>query len=292
MAHPVFKADKQLKKTYECGDILGSGAFAEVRRCMHLESGEEYAIKIVKKKHFDSNPELRKGSWIDEVNILKDLDHPSIVKVVDVFDSPKYICIVMELVRGGDLFDAVVSAKRFTESKAKNAFRDMCHALKYLHDRDIVHRDIKPENFLVEDSADSDQISVKMGDFGLAKFLGEKTVAQTLCGTPQYLSPEVIHYAQMHTSDMDCRCDTNGYGKPVDIWSLGCVIFILLAGYSPFNGESDILTCNYKMHPKRWNTVSLCAKDLVQRMLVVDPKKRYTVEECLKHEWLTTDGLK
>lgn len=266
---------------YECGEVLGSGAFAEVRKCKHRESGVERAVKIVSKETFASRTELREGSWIDEVNILKDLHHPGIVEIIDVFNSAQYLCIVMELMSGGDLFDAVVAAKRFPENRARDLFRKMCEALCYLHDKNIVHRDIKPENFLLDGE------NVKMADFGLAKFLGEKAVAQTLCGTPKYLAPEVIRFADSDSdSDSDSDNSESGYGKAVDVWSLGCVLFIMLAGYTPFNTRQDTLSGKYHLYPKRWNNVSQSAQDLIKKMLKVNSRDRITVQECLEHEWL------
>lgn len=277
--HPVFEAHSKLSEAYECGESLGTGAFAEVRRCIHRESGEERAIKIVDKKRFALNPELREGSWVDEVDILKTVDHPSVVKVLDVFNTRRWLCIVMELIRGGDLFDAVVSVKCYPERTVRYLFRQMCDSLKYLHDRDIIHRDLKPENFLVIDNQ-VDLPQVKMGDFGLAKVLGDKTVARTLCGTPHYLAPEVLEYNEE---------DWGGYGKPVDVWALGCVLYILFVGFRPFRTRQDIVEGNYRFSHARWKKVSVAAKDLIRNMLVVDPENRYTIEQCLEHEWMKGD---
>lgn len=274
--HPAFDADMGLNHDYECMESLGCGAFAEVRRCVHRETGEERAVKIVDKKRFALKSELREGSWIDEVNILTTVDHSSIVKVLGVYSTHRWLSIVMELVRGGDLFDAVVDVKCYPEPVVRYLFRQMCDALKYLHDRGIIHRDLKPENFLVVDT-DQEMPLVKMGDFGLAKVLEETSMARTLCGTPHYLAPEVLEF---NNEGWD------GYGKPVDVWALGCVLYILFVGFRPFQTRDDIKHGYFRFSHARWKRVSVQAKDLITKMLVVDPEKRFTVEQCLAHPWM------
>ena len=281
--HPAFleKQPNKLATLYECGEPLGSGAYAEVRLCTHRESGKRYAAKIVDKKKFaQNNPNFRSTSYLDEIAILKAIRHPYIVSVEDACESPLYLTIILQYVEGGDLFDKVVELGRFNEGDAKIVFKQMVDGLAYLHDNNIAHRDLKPENYLV--LSNSSNVHIVMADFGLAKVNeGDLSgVMKTMCGTPQYLAPELM--VQMRTNKI------TGYTQAVDMWSLGVILFILLVGYPPFGPKDfdNIIEAKYDFRHIRWKTVSVTAKTLVSELLTRDPQKRLTVHQAAAHAWL------
>lgn len=182
--HPAFREPLGPNVSYDCAKELGSGAFAEVFLCIHRRTGRKYAAKIVDKNKFALNKELRQGSFRDEVEILKDIQHPFIVRVEDIFETDNYLTIILQYVSGGDLFDKIVALKRYQEDDAKIVFKQMAEGVRYLHERGIAHRDLKPENFLVK--SNKSDVKILMGDFGLARvFRNNESFMKTLCGTPQ-----------------------------------------------------------------------------------------------------------
>nr|XP_033693804.1 serine/threonine-protein kinase Chk2 [Tursiops truncatus] len=220
-----------------------------------------------------------------EIEILKKLNHPCIIKIKDFFDAEDYY-IVLELMEGGELFDRVVGNKRLKEATCKLYFYQMLLAVQYLHENGIIHRDLKPENVLL--SSQKEDCLIKITDFGQSKILGETSLMRTLCGTPTYLAPEVLN-----------SFGTAGYNRAVDCWSLGVILFICLSGYPPFSEHKthvslkDQITsgkCNFI--PEVWSEVSEEALDLVKKLLIVDPKARFTTEEALRHPWLQDEDMK
>ena len=277
--HAAFEEADGPSQTYTCSKTLGSGAFAEVRLCLHKRTGKKFAAKIVDKKKFALNKELRSGSFKDEVEILKTINNPYIVRVEDIYETDTYLTIILQYVSGGDLFDKVVALKRYDEESAKIVFYQMAHAVKYLHDRGIAHRDLKPENFLVLSS--KSDLHVLMGDFGLARvFDGSASFMKTLCGTPQYLAPEIVKQAKLNKM--------TGYTQAVDVWALGVVLYILLAGYPPFGPKDfdDIVNARFDFSNSRWKTVSTDAKNLITRMLKKEASERISIQECCSDVWL------
>jgi len=187
----------------------------------------------------------------------------------------------MELVTGGELFDEIVSRGSFNESDAAKVMGTLCDALKYLHAKEIVHRDLKPENILLESKAPD--APIKVADFGLARMISQKDMMKTACGTPGYVAPEVLQ--------------NKGYSSgAVDIWSAGVILYILLCGFPPFYEEElpalfdQILKGRYDFPSPWWDNISESAKDLVRKMLTVDPKKRYSAADVLAHKWICGDA--
>jgi calcium/calmodulin-dependent protein kinase I len=261
---------------WELGKELGSGHFAKVRLCTNQASGQVAAVKIIKKP---------KGSKLaiikSEVDILKSIDHPYIVKCFEAVDSPDKMYLVMEIMKGGELFDRIVDKGHFTEGDAVDVTAKLLSAMKYLHDKGIAHRDLKPENLLMTD--DSETAEVKITDFGLSKVFDEQSqVMQTPCGTPGYIAPEVLLM--------------KGYDKQCDIWSLGVIVYILLCGFPPFYADNDaqlfekIKKGEYEFLRPYWDPISDSAKDFIRTMLQVDPKKRVTCDQAMAHPWLK-DGV-
>lgn len=216
---------------------------------------------------------------------MKKLNHPCIIKIKDFFDAEDYY-IVLELMEGGELFDRVVGNKRLREATCKLYFYQMLLAVQYLHENGIIHRDLKPENVLL--SSQKEDCLIKITDFGQSKILGETSLMRTLCGTPTYLAPEVLN-----------SLGTAGYNRAVDCWSLGVILFICLSGYPPFSEhksqvslKDQITSGKYNFIPGVWAEVSEKALDLVKKLLIVDPKARFTTEEALRHPWLQDEDMK
>jgi len=288
----MMDADKKelnaAESKYKLLDTLGSGAFAQVRKCVHKETGAKYAMKIIDKKKFMAiNSSGRLDNLMDEVNILRTADHPNIIRMYDAIDTNRTLYVVLELVTGGDLFDRIVAqeGKGFSEDVARQMFEQMLAAVKYLHSQSIVHRDLKPENILMV-SPDSNDIRVS--DFGLSRMLGPTSFMKTMCGTPQYLAPEIL------IENSGGNAAPKGYDKAVDLWALGCILYILLSGLAPFSSRGDdqdylrrlIREGKFSFPSPQWTRVSQNAKDLVRHLLTVDPAKRFTVEQVEAHPWI------
>jgi len=212
-----------------------------------------------------------------EVDILKKVNHPNIIALKELFDTPDKLYLVMELVTGGELFDKIVEKGSYTESEASHLVRKIVSAVDYLHNLGIVHRDLKPENLLLK-RADND-LEIAIADFGLSKIVGQQMMMQTACGTPSYVAPEVLN--------------ASGYGKEVDMWSIGVITYILLCGFPPFYGDTvpeifeQIMEANFDYPEEYWHTVSKEAKDFINRLLVVDSDKRLSAGDALRHPWLS-----
>eukprot|EP01102_Stenamoeba_stenopodia_P008949 TRINITY_DN2619_c0_g1_i1.p1 TRINITY_DN2619_c0_g1~~TRINITY_DN2619_c0_g1_i1.p1 ORF type:complete len:443 (+),score=130.49 TRINITY_DN2619_c0_g1_i1:195-1523(+) len=263
------------KKLTECFDIgreLGRGAFATVKVAIHKKSGEELAVKIIERGAADQN-------LIREIEVMKKVNHPNVIKLVAIFEDEKFLYLVMELVTGGELFDKIVEKGSYTEKEAAVLVRKMVDAIGYLHEQGIAHRDLKPENLLLKSPKDITE--VKIADFGLSRMIDQSKMMQTACGTPGYVAPEVLQ--------------AQGYGFEVDMWSIGVITYILLCGFPPFYAEElpelfeQILKAQYTFHEEYWGHVSKTAKNFIDSLLQVDPKKRLTAKAALEHPWLKTD---
>lgn len=282
---------RRVEDEYDLRDLLGTGTCGEVRRAIHRRTGDERAVKIISitergmgGANFFSKEKL--SAIQAEAEILRSLDHPYVVKLFDVFVAPgKAIYLVMELIRGGDLFDRIVERERYTEVHARRLFRRILSAVYYLHEqRGVVHRDLKPENILVVDRRSD--VDIKLTDFGLAKNLTAEGL-KTFCGTPQYFAPEVLR--RRNTVMGNGR-----YGKEIDCWSIGVILFILLSGSPPFDvsaGFDAVASAKVMFYEDQWKDISNEARDLVRRLLEKDAKKRMSVKEACEHAWvLVEDG--
>jgi len=202
--------------------------------------------------------------------------HKNIIALFEIYDEPKKMHLVMELVTGGELFDRIVQKQKYSEKEAAGCMAQLCEALHFLHDKKIVHRDLKPENILYE-SPDSD--TIKVADFGLARVVSGKDVMKTACGTPGYVAPEILK--------------NQGYDSgAVDIWSAGVILYILLCGFPPFYEEElpalfdQILHARYDFPSPWWDHISSDAKELVRNMLELNVEKRFTAKQVLEHSWM------
>jgi serine/threonine protein kinase len=286
----------ELERSYELGKVLGTGNFATVRLGTHRSSGRMVAVKIVEKKRFAlQQGEFSFASLQSEVEILRKMNHANIIGVWDVFDDPKNFTMVLELVSGGDFFDYIVgrAPNPFTEDEAKVLFVQLLEAMLYMHDKDVVHRDLKPENILVhvdpsftfhktDDNQRNarnipvDRVTLKVTDFGLAKFCKEQDVMTTMCGTPTYLAPEVL-FADTTSKEKKAQ----GYSWSVDVWSLGIILYVMLSGCLPQDPQRGNIKYN-----KYMNGLSADCKHLLERMLRVDPNDRADLSEICAHAWL------
>ncbi|XP_044898298.1 serine/threonine-protein kinase Chk2 isoform X6 [Felis catus] len=279
---------KELREEYIMSKTLGSGACGEVKLAFERKTCKKVAIKIISKRKFAVGSEREADPALNvetEIEILKKLNHPCIIKIKDFFEAEDYY-IVLELMEGGELFDRVVGNKRLKEATCKLYFYQMLLAVQYLHENGIIHRDLKPENVLL--SSQKEDCLIKITDFGQSKILGETSLMRTLCGTPTYLAPEVLN-----------SFGTAGYNRAVDCWSLGVILFICLSGYPPFSEhktqvslKDQITSGKFNFIPEVWAEVSEKALDLVKKLLIVDPKVRFTTEEALRHPWLQDEDMK
>lgn len=269
----------KFKRIYELKEELGKGSFATVKRAIHKKTGDVYAVKIIRKQELQPE-ELRAIN--DEVKIMSAIKHDHCVGLYDMFESPRKVYMVLELLDGGELFDRIVQENSFTEGAAAELTRCLADAIGYLHSRGIVHRDLKPENIIYKSKAKDAE--VKITDFGLAKIRKHEEKMLTACGTPGYVAPEVLKQQP--------------YTSKVDIWSLGVILYILLCGYPPFYNEEgntvalydQIKQGDFEFKKKYWGGISDNAKDLVRRMLTVDPNKRIDTEGILRHPWIVDKG--
>lgn len=268
-------ANKTFDQCYEKEDFLGEGGFAVVHRCRHKERDNLYAVKEIENFGYE---EAEGNSFKDEINTMKRLrEIPYIVRLLDVFFAYDRTFLIMEEMLGGDLLDKIAEKEFYPETECRRLARRLFEAIYYCHKKRIVHRDIKPENILLENKFDDTKI--KLADFGCAKMISDDdTVLTTMCGTPQYVAPEI--YMQR-----------SGYDEKCDLWSAAVVVYLLLAGYVPFDGEpfemhKIVCAGEYEFHPKYWSEVGEAPKKLITELLKVDPMERATLVEILDTGWL------
>ncbi|WVW79879.1 hypothetical protein I302_101849 [Kwoniella bestiolae CBS 10118] len=268
------------KKEYQLEELLGRGGFGKVVRATWTpREGEkkDVALKIISKKLVKDNEQ----AVMDEINVLKGLDHPNIVHVWDHFESRDKFYLTFELAVGGELFDRISERGKFTEKDALECIKQICSAASYLHSHQIVHRDLKPENILYKSKDANSQIVI--ADFGIAKHLEDpEEMLQDAAGSFGYAAPEVL----MGT----------GHGTKCDCWSIGVIAYTILCGYSPFR-ETDRNLLLREMtkgrvvfHERYWKKVSPAAKEFIKALLVVDPKKRMSAADSLKHPWMREEA--
>ncbi|XP_070690126.1 serine/threonine-protein kinase Chk2 isoform X2 [Pempheris klunzingeri] len=269
---------KELQEKYLLTRRIGTGVCGEVKLAFERSNCKKFAVKIINKKNFQSEGTATRNAKT-EIEILQRVDHPCLIKTEDFYQTEDSYYIVLELMEGGELFQRVKSQLQLKESVAKLYFYQMLRAVQYLHSNGIIHRDLKPENVLL--SSQDDICLIKVTDFNQSRILEEAMLMRTLCGTPSYLAPEVFTHAS-----------TTGYGLAVDAWSLGVLLFVCLGGYPPFHESfgrqitDQIILGEFTMVPSKWKHISDQAKDVVRKLLVVDPSKRMTIEEALDHPWL------
>jgi len=293
-----FKGKDGLSKFYKVEPkVLGSGNFASVKKATviadhtvevwsqtgsqagseKLPKNKEVAVKIIDKSKVEDMNDIDR-----EIEVMKMINHPNVIRLYEIFDEPKKMNLVMELVTGGELFDEIVARGNYTEKDAAKVMGTLCGALGYLHEKKIVHRDLKPENILLLEKPDPKSTVdpvIKVADFGLARLVSDKDMMKTACGTPGYVAPEVLK--------------NKGYDSgAVDLWSAGVILYILLCGFPPFYEEElpalfdQILKARYDFPSPWWDKITPGAKELVQKCLTIDPKARFTAKQVLEHPWI------
>eukprot|EP00516_Mucochytrium_quahogii_P009815 CAMPEP_0203775320 /NCGR_PEP_ID=MMETSP0099_2-20121227/5994_1 /ASSEMBLY_ACC=CAM_ASM_000209 /TAXON_ID=96639 /ORGANISM=" , Strain NY0313808BC1" /LENGTH=504 /DNA_ID=CAMNT_0050673941 /DNA_START=254 /DNA_END=1768 /DNA_ORIENTATION=+ len=267
-------------------DELGRGAFSIVYSAKHHQTNEMVAIKIIQFSSFTESERHRQERILDnEIRIMQKImeeceDTTNLIHFRDVIREPNRLAIVMEVLQGKELFDRIVQRQRYTEHDAAFLMNKIMRAIRTLHRRNILHRDLKPENLVF--ASEADDAEVKITDFGLAMVMDWEDVHQTVVGTPNYVAPEVVSINPRRPL----------YGPACDVWSMGVILYILLVGYPPFYHDNvrelfkQIRRGAYEFHKEQWENISKEAIDLVEKMLVVDPKKRLTVDQVLEHPWM------
>lgn len=249
---------------------LCSGFFATVKVGIDKKTNEKVAVKIIDKSKVEESPQLLQN----EIDIMAKVNHPHVVGLKAVFDTPATLFIVMELVQGGELYEMIVERKTFSEKDTAHIMGQVFSALEYLHGIGIVHRDLKLENMLLNDKKN---LEVKVADFGLSKLYSGQAL-QTACGTPFYVAPDILL--------------GTGYGPEVDMWACGVLLYILLSGRLPFHADNDaqlfqlIMEGNLVFKSPQFDSISKEAMDLIRKLLVVDPKTRLTAKQAQEHAFI------
>ena len=271
--------DSHILSYLSCAWQLGEGAFSIVREGSHKESGLSYAIKIVIRSGLLGEEEIRLKR---EIAILTDLKHKNIVRLHEVFDEPESYFLVTEMMSGGDLLGRLEDVSFFGERQARRICQSVLEAVSYMHSKKVAHRDLKPENLLLD--SDKDNAVVKIADYGFAKREEKPNSFTTMCGTPAYVAPEIISAVP--------------YGMKVDLWSVGIITYILLAGYQPFRGDDGdtlkrgILYGDFTFDSKFWSNISNEAKAFITNVLTVNPDKRLSAEEALAQAWFSLKDIR
>lgn len=263
---------------YDLREEIGVGSTSTCYRCIRKSDQKEFACKVIDKREVEQKFTGLLDQFNIEMKILIMLNHPNIIKLHDSFETNECVFIILEMMKGGELFDYVVEKGTLSEEEASIIVRKITSAVAHMHSLNIIHRDLKPENLLLT-SKGSEGSEVKLIDFGLAKVMNE-TVARSFLGTKGYLAPEMLQ--------------RNAYDKAVDIWALGVIVFVLLCGCLPFDDDSTRIATESAARKKftlrfpRWATnLSASAKDLLHNLLDVNPKTRYTAEQAMSHPWVS-----
>ncbi|XP_053550709.1 phosphorylase b kinase gamma catalytic chain, liver/testis isoform isoform X2 [Bombina bombina] len=285
---PDWAGAKEFYQKYDPKEIIGRGISSTVRRCIHRETGRQFAVKIIEVTPERLSPEqLRevRTSTAKEMEILKHVSHhPSIISLIDSYESSTFIFLVFDLMKRGELFDYLTEKVTLSEKETRCIMRSLLEAVAFLHRNNIVHRDLKPENILMDDS-----LNIKLSDFGFSCVLHPPNKLRELCGTPGYLAPEILKCSMDETHP--------GYSQEVDLWACGVIIFTLLAGSPPFWHRRQMLMLRmimdgrFQFSSPEWDDRSATVKDLISRLLEVDPDKRLTAEQALQHPFFQSHQI-
>ncbi|XP_076665221.1 phosphorylase kinase gamma isoform X2 [Andrena cerasifolii] len=284
---PDKDAAKGFYAKYEPKEILGRGISSTVRRCIEKETGVEYAAKIIDiSNETNEDGHTMKDATLQEVQILRRVaGHHYIIELHDVFESSTFIFLIFEICKNGELFDYLTSVVTLSEKKTRYIMRQVFEGVQHIHNQGIVHRDLKPENILLDDN-----LNVKITDFGFARVLKVGDKLYDLCGTPGYLAPEVLKCNMFENAE--------GYGYEVDVWACGVIMFTLLVGCPPFWHRKqmvmlrNIMEGKYTFTSPEWADITEAPKDLIRKLLVIDPRKRISIKEALEHTFFHTVELK
>lgn len=264
------------RDSYELTKKIRSGSFSTVWECTHLATGDEYAVKVIKREGLKPSED---EAVLNEVAVVQSLEYKHIVQLVDFYEETDYFYLVMEYMKGGDVFDRIVKKTRYTELDARDLIRILLKSCKFMHEHGVAHRDLKPQNLLLQSLDDDAQI--KVGDFGFARRVHTPRSLTTRCGTPTYVSPEILKNIP--------------HDQQTDMWSAGVILYVCLVGYPPFMEDNQqelfrkIRAGEYVFIEEDWKHISEDAMNLIRGLLVVDPSKRLTAEEALRNRWICED---
>ncbi|XP_053568995.1 death-associated protein kinase 3-like [Bombina bombina] len=269
---------ENVEEFFEMGEELGSGQFAIVRKCKEHRTGVEYAAKFIKKRRLSSSRRGVSREEIErEVDILREIQHPNIITLHDVFENRTDVVLILELVSGGELFDFLAQKESLSEEEATMFLKQILDGVHYLHNKSIAHFDLKPENIMLLDQSTPNP-RIKLIDFGIAHKIQAANEFKNIFGTPEFVAPEIVNYEPL--------------GLEADMWSIRVITYIVLSGASPFLGETkqetltNISGVNYDFDKEYFSNTSELAKDFIRRLLVKDPKKRMTIDQSLEHSWI------
>uniref|UniRef100_A0A4W2I758 Death-associated protein kinase 2 n=5 Tax=Bovinae TaxID=27592 RepID=A0A4W2I758_BOBOX len=280
MRSPNMETFKQQKVEdfYDIGEELGSGQFAIVKKCREKSTGLEYAAKFIKKRQ---SPASRRGVCREEiereVSILRQVLHPNVITLHDVFENRTDVVLILELVSGGELFDFLAQKESLSEEEATSFIKQILEGVNYLHAKKIAHFDLKPENIMLLDK-NIPIPHIKLIDFGLAHEIEDGVEFKNIFGTPEFVAPEIVNYEPL--------------GLEADMWSIGVITYILLSGASPFLGDTkqetlaNITAVSYDFDEEFFSQTSELAKDFIRKLLVKETRKRLTIQEALRHPWI------
>jgi len=301
VSDPNALTQGRVEDFYDIRKELGRGTFSIVKEGVNKKTAERVAVKFIDKKYVDKEDLLLLSR---EIEIMKRVKHENILALREIFETTNQLSLVMELVNGGELFFKIVEKGNYSEKDAAAIVSQIVDGVKYLHSLGIAHRDLKPENLLCSEETgapkpkkeesddeasgdggtkraeDSMNMKIKIADFGLSKIFAGGQQLETSCGTPDYAAPEVLIGEEAY----DCS---------VDLWSVGVITYVLLCGYPPFYAQTQpalfekIIKAKYDFPASEWDLISATAKDFVKRLLVIEPTKRMTADECLQHPFLT-----
>jgi len=267
----IGRVDSAIGRQYEIGDEIGKGGFSVVKKCVDVQSGIMYAMKTIQKKYEE---DVIVGKR--EIMVMKHMKHRNIIRLYDIFETPREMSLIMEYANAGEIFDVIASRGPFSEPEVARIIQQILSALEYMHNMGFVHRDLKPENILM--SLEDGEFVAKLADFGLAKDY-EDEVLMTFCGTPDYIAPEILR-------------GEVGYTYAVDLWSLGVLTYTLLCGTPAFAADkpnmifTKIISADFNFDAPEWKDISALSKDFISRMIKLDPEERLDASVYLKHPWI------
>ncbi|KAK7500374.1 hypothetical protein BaRGS_00008281 [Batillaria attramentaria] len=266
-----LRKDRWVTDYYTINQLLGKGKFGEVKQCKERRTGRQLAAKFI-----DVNGPQDRKDIENEVEIMKLLQHPRLLQLYDAFENRSTVCIVTELISGGELFERVINDDFILTEKACIMFmRQICEGVAFMHNQRVLHLDMKPENILCLTREGN---RIKIIDFGLARKYSPKEDLRVLFGTPEFVAPEVVNFDPISPA--------------TDMWSVGVICYVLLSGLSPFMGEteqetlSNVTTATWDFNAEEFESISNEAKDFISKLLVKDPRKRMSSTDCLEHQWL------
>jgi len=261
---------------YDVGPEIGRGSFSVVHLVTDRKTGEQWAMKSLQKRY------MTMQGWTNlkrEIEIMLNVDHPNILRMKELFETPTEVHLIVEYMKGGELFDQIIQRGAYGEQDAIKIVKQILNGISYLHSVGVCHRDLKPENLLCSEDG-----RIVVADFGLAKIFGRGELLMTHCGTPNYAAPEIIRGDRI-------------YDKAIDMWSIGVITYVLLCGFFPFYDEDDaqlkkkIKLGEFSFPSVPWDEISSEAKRFISTLLCVDPTQRYTAEQALKDPWISNTQL-